>query len=77
MNIIPTNYRAEGTPARPNIHLQLLPNPIHTRYEINYPEVMNRTLQVTKTPLISIGAASDKYTGMTIAAIPTPNYLEK
>lgn len=39
--------------------------------------MINRTLQVTNIPLISIGAASERYIGTTIAAIPTPNYISK
>lgn len=60
MNKIPKNCNSDGTPASPNISLHLSPRPIQTRYEINYPEVIKRTLQVTSIPRISIGAASDK-----------------
>ena len=47
---------------------------MQTTYDKNWAAVMKRTLNVTRLPLISIGLASDRYTGTTIAAIPTPNY---
>jgi len=74
---IPKNCTIEGIPASPNIKRQLLPQARQIQYEITYPPVMNNTLVATRRPRICGGAASAKYTGTIIAAIPTPRPTTK
>jgi len=52
INIIPISYITAGVAANPSIHLHLSPKAIQIRYDMNYPPVMNKQLNVTKEPLI-------------------------